>query len=193
MRQHTCPRPYRRTRCKQVCDAGVVRNPVQGGNVARDGTKLPVFHRGVLDGMAPGMDLHSLIRRDARTATVGRLRASADALRFTASRAHGPPGRGSPVGCTQLAHGLGEVIAHGSLGQVQTGRDIGVAQPVPSHAQHLTLPLGERVGLAPCVGGEGWIDRPPPAVDGANGVGQGRRRGVLEQVAANSGVQARRR
>jgi hypothetical protein len=99
--------------------------------------------------MAPGMDLHSLIRRDARTATVGRLRASADALRFTASRAHGPPGRGSPVGCTQLAHGLGEVIAHGSLGQVQTGRDIGVAQPVPSQAQHLTLPLGERVGRAP--------------------------------------------
>ena len=42
MRQHTCPRPYRRTRRKQVCDDSVVANPVQGGNVARNGTKLPV-------------------------------------------------------------------------------------------------------------------------------------------------------
>ena len=53
----------------------------------------------------------------------------------------------------------------------------------------MTFPVRERVSLGPGVRGEGGVDGAPAMMHGADGVGEGGRGGVLEQVAANAGVQ----
>jgi hypothetical protein len=88
-----------------------------------------------------------------------------------------------------LADGFGEVVAHGALRKAEPFGDLRAAIAFARVAQHLAFAVGERVGFGSGFGGRFGIDHASPRANPPDGVGQGSRRRILQQVAGNAGIE----
>ena len=96
------------------------------------------------------------------------------------------PVRLDAVADAKLADGLGQVVAHGAVRQVQAFGDLARGKAFAGEAQQLAFAVVQRVRFGPGAHRELRIDRAPAAMDRAQGLGQLRGRRVLEQVAADT-------
>jgi drug/metabolite transporter (DMT)-like permease len=94
-----------------------------------------------------------------------------------------------PVPRPDLSDGRGQVVPHGSLGQVEAGGDLRDRGPVGRGGQNVTLALGQRVR----VGSQGGdrqrgVDDLPAVQDVPDGLGERLHRSVLDHEPGRAGL-----
>jgi hypothetical protein len=89
----------------------------------------------------------------------------------------------------ELADRFGQIVAHRALRQMQLLGDIGRGHAFAGQTQHLPLAIVERIVAGPGLERELRIDRASAAMDLAQRLGELIGRRILQQVAADAGVE----
>jgi len=93
------------------------------------------------------------------------------------------------VGGAEFGDGFGQVVAHGSFGEVKFGGYVGSGAAIAGALEDLAFAVGERIRLGvPGLGCESGIDNTKTAMDTAHGFGELFCGTVFEEIAASASV-----